>query len=103
MPHVPDAFSLMIMGNHASLVQLLLSMLPVCYIYIVGLGQNEKTAFFSFSAQGKVPLCTYCSVCISHFLLKAFSRHPSLECPFRRSVRVLCALGCDTFPVSDAP
>src|SRR5258705_12175853 len=27
-------------------------MLPVCYIYIVGLGQNEKTAFFSFSAQG---------------------------------------------------
>src|SRR5258708_23494456 len=36
-----------------------------CYpfvIYIVGLGQNEKTAFFSFSAQGKVPLCTYCSI-----------------------------------------
>src|SRR5258708_7326570 len=32
-------------------------------IYIVGLGQNEKTAFFSFSAQGKVPLCTYCSIC----------------------------------------
>src|SRR5258706_2053554 len=30
MPHLPDAFSLMITGNHASLV---LSALPVCYIY----------------------------------------------------------------------
>src|SRR5258708_29849975 len=33
MLHLPDAFSLMITGNHASLVYLRLSMLPVCYIY----------------------------------------------------------------------
>ena len=52
---------------------------------------------------GKVPPCTYCSICVISFL----PRHPAgiypLECLFHRYVGAPWVLGHSTFLVSDVP
>src|SRR5260221_12552095 len=80
--YLADPFSLTIAGNYSFLVN---SFLHVAHpLYIAGLEQNEKTAFFSF-----------------------LPRHPAgtypLECPFHRYIGALQVLGCSMSPVSDVP